>query len=317
MPKTIVVALGGNAILQESDAGTAHEQYKNIERACQHLIPIIRDGHRLIITHGNGPQVGNLLIQQDESRAIVPALPLDACVAMTQGHIGSMIQQSLTNWLMSAGIHREVVTMITHFFVDSTDPDFAVLSKPIGPFLDADMKAQHQGRGHTVKEIRPGNDKPYRRTVSSPVPLRLLERNALKLLTESGSIVIAAGGGGIPVVRLEEDTLGTVESVIDKDTAGEKLAESVIADVYMILTDVPAVSIDFGTDKQRDLAEVSISEARKYHAQGHFAKGSMGPKVMSCIEFVEFGGDEAIIAGLESAADALAGTKGTHFIKDR
>mgnify|MGYP002641138273 CR=1 FL=1 len=317
MPKTIVVALGGNAILQESDVGTVQEQFQNIERACEHLIPIIRDGHRLIITHGNGPQVGNLLIQQEASQSIVPALPLDACVAMTQGQIGSMIQQALTNCLVSAGIQREVVTMVTHFSVDSTDPDFQEFSKPVGPFFDAETKAQHLANGHIVKEIRPGNDKPYRRTVPSPLPLRLLERNALKLLTESGSIVIAAGGGGIPLLRLDDDTFRTIEAVIDKDRAGEKLAESVIADIYMILTDVSAVSINYGTDKQEELSVVTASEGKRHFENGQFASGSMGPKVMSCLEFIEFGGDEAIIAGLESAADALAGLSGTHFVSDK
>lgn len=316
MPKTIVVALGGNAILQESDTGTVQEQYRNIERACEHLIPIIRDGHRLIITHGNGPQVGNLLIQQEEAKAIVPALPLDACVAMTQGQIGSMIQQSLTNCLVAAEIHREVVTMVTHFSVDSSDPDFQVFSKPVGPFIDEETKVQYEKRGYAVKEIRSASDRPYRRTVPSPAPLRLLERNALKLLTESGSIVIAAGGGGIPLLRLEEDTFMPIESVIDKDRAGEKLAESVIADVYMILTDVPAVSINYGTDAQEELTRVTASEGQRYFDEGQFSSGSMGPKVMSCLEFIEFGGDEAIIAGLESAADALAGISGTHFVSD-
>lgn len=317
MPKTIVVALGGNAILQESDTGTAQEQYGNIQRACEHLIPIIREGHRLIITHGNGPQVGNLLIQQEEAKGIVPAMPLDACVAMTQGQIGSMIQQSLTNCLVDAGIHREVVTMVTHFSVDATDPDFQAFSKPIGPFVDVGTKDLYEKRGYTVREIRSGSDRPYRRTVPSPQPLRLLERNALKLLTESGSIVIAAGGGGIPLLRTEDDTFDTIESVIDKDRAGEKLAESVIADIYMILTDVSAVSIHYGTDKQKELGTVTESEGKRYFAEGHFAGGSMGPKVMSCLEFIEFGGDEAIIAGLESASDALAGNSGTHFVSDR
>ena len=316
MGKTIVVGLGGNAILRDGERGTVEEQFRNMERACTYLVPLIRDGHRLILTHGNGPQVGNLLIQQEEAEAIVPMQPLDICVGMTQGQVGTMLQQALTNALREAGIQRDVVTVISHFLVGADDPDFQVFSKPVGPFLTEELKEQYEARGHTVKEVRQGSERPYRRCVASPAPLRLLEKRALKLLSDSGAVVVAAGGGGIPVVLDADGAYRKVESVIDKDLAGEKLAESVAADIYLILTDVEKVALDYGTDRQRDLDRVSISEARRYQQEGHFAKGSMGPKVLGCIQFIEFGGDVAIIAGLESAAKALAGEAGTHFVSD-
>ena len=316
MAKTIVIALGGNAILQDGEQGTAAQQLQNIERVCKYLVPLVRDEHRLILTHGNGPQVGNLLIQQEEAENIVPMQPLDICVGMTQGQIGTMLQQALTNALREAGIQRDVVTVISHFLVSADDPDFRILSKPVGPFLRSELKEQYEQRGHTIREIRKGHELPYRRCVASPAPLRLLEKRALKLLSDSGAIVIAAGGGGIPVILDAEGAYRKVESVIDKDLAGEKLAESVSADIYLIMTNVDKVALNYGTDRQQDLDSVSVSDARRFYQEGHFASGSMGPKVLSCIEFIEFGGEVAIITGLGSAARAIAGDAGTHFVPD-
>ena len=314
--KTIVIALGGNAILQDGEEGTAAEQFQNIERVCRYLIPLVQDQHRLILTHGNGPQVGNLLIQQEEAENIVPVQPLDICVGMTQGQIGTMLQQALTNALREAGIQRDVITVISHFLVSADDPDFQIFSKPVGPFLSREQKQRYEERGHAIREIRKGHDRPYRRCVASPAPLRLLEKRALKLLSDSGAIVIAAGGGGIPVVLDAEGAYRKVESVIDKDLADEKLAESVSADIYLILTDVEKVALNYGTDRQQELHRVSVSDARRYYQEGHFASGSMGPKVLSCIDFIEFGGEAAIITGLGSAAKAIAGDAGTRFIPD-
>ena len=316
MGKTIVIGLGGNDILQDGQRGTVEDQFRNMERVCTYLVPLVREGHRLILTHGNGPQVGNLLIQQEEAEPIVPMQPLDICVGMTQGQVGTMLQQALTNALREAGIRRDVVTVISHFLVGADDPDFQVLSKPVGPFLTQELKEQYEVRGHTVKEVRQGSERPYRRCVASPAPLRLLEKRALKLLSDSGAVVVAAGGGGIPVVLDADGAYHKVESVIDKDLAGEKLAESVAADIYLILNDVEKVALDYGTDRQRDLERVTLSEARRYYEEGHFAKGSMAPKVLGCIQFIEFGGDVAIIAGLESAARAVAGETGTQFVPD-
>ncbi|MCH8107332.1 MAG: carbamate kinase [Chloroflexi bacterium] len=316
MAKTIVIALGGNAILQDGEQGTAAEQLRNIESVCTYLVPLVRDEHRLILTHGNGPQVGNLLIQQEEAEDIVPMQPLDICVGMTQGQIGTMLQQALTNALREAGIQRDVVTVISHFLVSADDPDFQILSKPVGPFMGSELKERYEQRGHTIREIRKGHERPYRRCVASPAPLRLLEKRALKLLSDSGAIVIAAGGGGIPVTLDAGGSYRKVESVIDKDLAGEKLAESVSADIYLILTNVDKVALNYGTDRQEELHRVTVSDARRYYQEGHFASGSMGPKVLSCIDFIEFGGEVAIITGFESAARAINFDAGTRIVPD-
>ena len=312
--KTIVIALGGNAILSDGEAGDVEQQMFSMELACRQLTPLIRSGNRVVITHGNGPQVGNLLIQQEESAPGVPEQPLDICVGMTQGQIGTMLQQVLHKILQSEGIQREVVTLVSHFVVAEDDPDFGQSSKPIGPFVDTAEKEKYEARGHTVMEINPGSDRPYRRSVPSPMPLRLLERRSLRALVDGGAIVIAGGGGGIPVVLEPDGSYRRVEAVIDKDLAGEKLAESVDADVYMVLTNVESVALDFGTDQQRPIHSATVSEAKAHYQAGQFARGSMAPKVLGCIQFVEFGGQRAVITGLEWAEEALAGRAGTQIL---
>ena len=312
--KTIVIALGGNAILSDGDSGDVEHQMLNMELACRQLTPLIRSGHRLVITHGNGPQVGNLLIQQERSAPDIPQQPLDICVSMTQGQIGSMLQQVMDKVLRDERVQRDVVTLVSHFVVAEDDPDFALSSKPVGPFLDAASKEMYEDRGHTVMEVHPGSDRPYRKSVPSPMPLRLLERRSLRALVNEGAIVIAGGGGGIPVVLEPNGSYRRVEAVIDKDLAGEKLAESVGADIYLVLTNVESVSLDFGKERQRALNEITVSQAREYFAEGQFARGSMAPKVLGCIRFVEFGGERAIITGLEWTEEALAGRTGTHIL---
>jgi carbamate kinase len=311
--RRIVVALGGNAILPANAQATVAEQYAAVQRACDHLLPIVAEGHFLVITHGNGPQVGNLLIQQEEASASVPALPLDLCVAMTQGQIGTMVQQVLTNRLRAVGIGREVVTLVSHFLVDAGDPDFQALSKPVGPFLDEAARRQAESRGLTVRKVGRDAERPYRRVVASPMPLRFLEKRVLKTLVDSGAVVIAAGGGGIPVVMDAEGGYRSVEAVIDKDLAAEKLAEVVLADTLVILTDVPKVYLRYGTRDQTALDRVTLAEARGYLRDGHFGQGSMAPKVEACAQFLEYGGDEAVIAALDAAGAALRGEVGTRF----
>ena len=312
--KTIVIALGGNAILSDGDTGEVEQQIVNMQVACRQLAPLMRSGNRVVLTHGNGPQVGNLLIQQEESGPELPAQPLDICVAMTQGQIGAMLQQVLDKVLRDEGIQRDVVTLVSHFVVGEDDPDFSQSSKPIGPFFDAADKESYEVRGHKVMEVHPGSNRPFRRAVPSPMPLRLLERRSLRALVDQGSVVIAGGGGGIPVVLEPDGSYRRVEAVIDKDLAGEKLAESVGADLYMVLTDVETVSLDFGTERQRPIREMTVSAAREYLRQGQFGKGSMAPKVLGCVRFVEFGGERAVITGLNWAEDAMAGKKGTQII---
>jgi len=313
--KHIVIALGGNAILKAHQKGIVEEQLENIRITWEQILEMIAGGHKIIITHGNGPQVGNLLIQQEEAHSKVPAMPMDVCGAMSQGQIGYMLEQVLYNLLQADGINRDVLTVITQVMVDSDDPAFKNPTKPVGPFYDAEAKERYEReKNYIIKEVKPGNHRPFRRVVPSPNPLRILEAKALKRLVDAGIIIIASGGGGIPVAMDPKGDYHGVEAVIDKDLAGEKLAEAVIADLLLILTDVEKVFLDFGTPKQRALDLVRLEEAKAYQKEGHFSPGSMGPKVEACLRFLEFGGERAIITCLEKASSALEGKTGTHFI---
>ncbi len=313
--KHIVIALGGNAILKAHQKGIVEEQLENIRITWEQILKMIAEGHKIIITHGNGPQVGNLLIQQEEAHSKVPAMPMDVCGAMSQGQIGYMLEQVLYNLLQADGINRDVLTVITQVMVDSDDPAFKNPTKPVGPFYDAEMKERYEReKDYIIKEVKPGNHRPFRRVVPSPNPLRILEAKALKRLVDAGIIIIASGGGGIPVAMDPKGDYHGVEAVIDKDLAGEKLAEAVIADLLLILTDVEKVFLNFGTPKQRALDLVRLEEAKAYQKEGHFSPGSMGPKVEACLRFLEFGGERAIITCLEKASSALEGKTGTHFI---
>jgi len=315
--KKIVIALGGNAIKQWDQQGSAEEQFENVRKSCSHIVKIIRKGYQIVITHGNGPQVGNLLVQQEEGRDLVPPQPIDVCGAMTQGQVGYMIQQALLNELKDARLDRTVVTLITQVMVDREDPGFRSPTKPVGPFYTKFQKEKYEKDwGHAFKKVdmKPGR---YRRIVPSPDPLRILEAKMIKELFELGVIVIASGGGGIPVILDHEGHVSGVEAVIDKDLAGEKLAESVGADIFMILTDVDKVYLYFGEKKQRGLKTLRLEQAKKYLVEGHFPSGSMGPKIEACIRFIEYGGARAIVTCLDCADDALDGREGTHILPDK
>jgi carbamate kinase len=312
--KTMVIALGGNAIKQWEQKGNAEEQFENVRKSCFHIVKIIKRGFRVVITHGNGPQVGNLLIQQEEAASVVPSQPIDICDAMTQGQIGYMIQQVLLNELKDARLDRHVVTLITQVMVNREDPGFKNPNKPIGPFYNRMQKEKYESQwGHVFKRVE-AKGAFYRRVVPSPDPLRILEAKMVKELLESGVIVIASGGGGIPVVLDHQGHLSGVEAVVDKDLAGEKLAESVGADLFMILTGVDKVFLHFGTKQQRALKTLYLEEARKYLQDGHFPSGPMGPKIEACIRFLEYGGERAIITCLDCADRALDGIEGTHLL---
>jgi carbamate kinase len=307
--------LGGNAILKAHQKGILEEQLENIRVTSEQILEMIAEGHNIIITHGNGPQVGNLLIQQEGTHSKVPAMPMDVCGAMSQGQIGYMLEQVLHNLLQARGINRDVLTVITQVMVDSDDPAFENPTKPVGPFYDAEAKERYEReKDYIIKEVKPGNHRPFRRVVPSPNPLRILEAKALKRLVDAGIIIIASGGGGIPVAMDPKGDYHGVEAVIDKDLAGEKLAEAVIADLLLILTDVEKVFLDFGTPKQRALDLVRLEEAKAFQKEGHFSPGSMGPKVEACLRFLEFGGERAIITSIDKASSALEGKTGTHFI---
>jgi len=313
--KHIVIALGGNAILKAHQKGIVEEQLENIRITCEQILDMIARGHKIIITHGNGPQVGALLIQQEEANSKVPAQPMDVCGAMSQGQIGYMLEQVLHNLLQAKGVNRDVLTVVTQVMVDSEDPAFENPTKPVGPFYDAETKERHEReKNYIIKEVKPGNDRPFRRVVPSPNPLRILEAKALKRLVDAGIIIIASGGGGIPIAMDSKGDYHGVEAVIDKDLAGEKLAEAVIADLLLILTDVEKVFLDFGTPKQIALDLVQLEKVKAYQREGHFSPGSMGPKVEACVRFLEFGGERAIITSLDKASSALEGKAGTHFI---
>jgi len=312
----IFIALGGNAIKKANEKGTYEEQVRNVKNTCRQLVELIKRGYEVIITHGNGPQVGSLAIQQELSKNIVPPQPLHVLGAMTQGQIGYMIQQTLTNMLKKEGIKKPVVTVITQTLVNPNDPAFKNPSKPIGSFYskrEAEKLAKE--RGYIIKKVKPHGEKAYRRVVPSPEPIEIIEGEAIRKMVDMGMVVIASGGGGIPVIKNEKGELEGVNAVIDKDLAGERLAEAVNADIMLILTDVEKVKLNFGKPDEKDIDSMSVEEAKKFLKEGHFPPGSMGPKVLACIRFVEHGGKKAIITSLEKALEALEGKTGTHIYK--
>jgi carbamate kinase len=313
LKKRVMVALGGNAIKQPDERGTFKEQMRNVETAAVQIAAIARNGHEIAITHGNGPQVGNLAIQQEQAAHMVPEQPLVVLGAMTQGQIGYMMQQNLYNFLANEG--KEVATVVTQVVVSRDDPDFQDPTKPVGPYYDEETaKMLGAENGWIVKQVRPTGDKTWRRVVPSPIPLGIAEAGVIKRLVESGTIVIAAGGGGIPVVRSREGKLEGVDAVIDKDRAGAKLAEEVDANIFLILTDVEYALLNFGYENETPIEKMTTTMAKKYLGEGHFKAGSMGPKVEAAIGFVERGGERAIITSLDKAADALEGRTGTHIV---
>ena len=251
---------------------------------------------------------------KEEAEKLVPPQPLDVLGAMTQGQIGYMLQQTLTNYLKKAGLNIPVVTVITQVLVNKDDPDFKDPSKPVGPFyIKKEAEKLVKEKDYIIKKVRPGR-KAYRRVVPSPDPIAIIEKDVIKMLVNSGAIVIAAGGGGIPVIK-ENDQLKGIEAVIDKDLASERLAEIVNADIFLILTDIEKVKLNFGKPNEKDLNKLTITEAEKYLKEGHFLPGSMKPKVIACIRFLKAGGKKAIITALNKAVEALEGKTGTHFYK--
>ena len=309
----IVVALGGNALLRRGQKGTFEEQYRNVKETAKFLADLIQRGYRLTITHGNGPQVGATLLRHDAGERLyqVPAFPMDVCGAETQGFIGYMIQQALRDELRRRRIDRDVVTIVTRVVVDKDDPAFQNPTKPVGPFYTREqmeeLKKIHPEYVFREDKARGG----WRRVVPSPDPRYIAESNAIKILAENGVIVIASGGGGIPVVE-EDGEMRGVEAVIDKDLAGERLATFLRADKFVILTDIDGVYINFGKPNQKKLTKVKVDELKRYLREGHFAAGSMKPKVEAVIRFIEAGGKEAIIAELSQLLDAVEGDAGTH-----
>jgi len=315
--------LGGNAIKQAHEKGTPEEQFANCKMTTRLLAEIVsrmKDEDRLIITHGNGPQAGNLLVQQDKAKGVVPPQTMDIVGAMTQGQIGYMLQQTLVNFLKDKGLNVPVAAVVNQVLVNEDDPEFFgdVASKPVGNFL-TEGEAHQLKRGHPeyiVKRVKPNGERAWRRTVPSPDPIANVGSEGIKRMVDAGIIVIASGGGGIPVVLDEDGHYRGVEAVIDKDLAGERLAEVVNADTFLILTDVEKAKLNFSQPNEQEVGAITLSEAKEYLAEGHFLAGSMGPKVKACIRFLEWGGKKAVITSLDKAVDALEGRTGTRIVPD-
>jgi carbamate kinase len=313
--KLLVIALGGNAIKQAHEEGTTEEQFKNVDMTAHQIANIAKDGYRVVITHGNGPQAGALLIQQEEARNLVPAQTLAVCGAMTQGQIGWMMQNRVSYHLKQLRLDIPVCTLVTQVVVSKDDPDFDDPTKPVGPFYTKEeaLKLQEE-KSYIVKEVKPGTAKGWRRVVPSPEPIDIVEKESIIDLIKGGVIVIASGGGGIPVMKRDEHEYLGIEAVIDKDRAGFKLAQAVGADYFLILTDVDKAYLNYRKPGQQALERVRVEEAERYLEEGHFLMGSMGPKIQAAIRFVRWGGQEAVITSLDKALDALHGKSGTHIV---
>jgi carbamate kinase len=314
LPHSILITLGGNAILPVRGTGTFDEQCAITRLTMQPIAALIREGVRVVLSHGNGPIVGNILIRNEAAREQIPPMPLDVCGADSQGGIGYMMQQALDNELRRIGIQRPVTTVVTQVVVDERDPAFRRPTKPIGPFYTQERaRLLAKEKGWTVTEDA---GRGWRRVVASPKPLEVVEITSIRTLVEDGAIVIAAGGGGIPVARQWDGSLHGVEAVIDKDLASSLLARLLGCEMLCIITGVDRVALHYGKPDQRDLACATADELSEYAAAGHFPAGSMGPKVQAAIEFVRGGGREVVITSPAKLMDALEGTTGTRVRRE-
>ena len=305
----IVIALGGNALQTKNSAPTAEAQLEVVKQTCEYIADLSASGYEMAIVHGNGPQVGRIVLASETAKDVVPPMPFDVCGAMSQGYIGYHIQQALRYALASRNMNIPVVTMVTQMVVEPTDPAFQKPTKPIGAFYTKEEAEELAAtKGYEMKEDA---GRGWRRVVASPLPRKIVEINEVKKLWKD-TIVITCGGGGIPVIEKPDGTLEGVAAVIDKDFAAELLAEKVEADVLMILTEVEKVAINWGKPNQENLSHLSLADAARYVEEGHFAPGSMLPKVEAAMKFVRHNpGKKAIITSLDKAIEALEGKTGT------
>jgi carbamate kinase len=309
----IVVALGGNAITGAHEKGDIHRQFSNTRRSMVGVIEILKQDYNMVITHGNGPQVGNALIRIEESRYVVPTLPLGIVVADLEGGMGYMIQQCLENKLHDMKVKKDVVTILTQVLVNKDDPAIHNPTKFVGPFYGKeDVETLQKHRGWVMKEDK---GRGYRRVVASPKPTGIVEWKTIRHLVEMGIVVIAAGGGGIPVYIDDNGWLEGIDGVIDKDLASAVLGIQIGAKKMVILTAIDKAAVNFGEPNQRFLDKISVDEARKLMDEGHFPAGSMGPKMQAAINFISEGGEEVIITSIENAAKALEGDCGTRITR--
>lgn len=311
MKRLAVVAFGGNALLKGNQVGTIDEQEQNVYDTCTHLVELIKKGYDLVITHGNGPQVGNVLLQHEAGHKLfgVPKQPIDFCVAETQGSIGYMVEQQLRNVLVENGIKKNIVSIITQVVVDKNDTAFQNPTKPVGPFYEeseADKLAEENGWVFHEDPRKRG----WRRVVASPKPLTINNWEVVEKIAREGTVVVAVGGGGIPAyVREADGFMVGIDAVIDKDLASSQLAVNIKADEFYILTDVPNVYINFRKPDEKQLDSVTVEEAEKYITEGHFAEGSMAPKVRAAAHFVKNGGEDTIITEVSQLHAENCGTR--------
>ncbi|MBU2598218.1 MAG: carbamate kinase [Actinobacteria bacterium] len=314
MSKVAVIAIGGNSLIKDKDHQTVPDQFETTRQTCVHIAGMIEKGWDVVITHGNGPQVGFILLRSELASNVLHTVPLDSCGADTQGAIGYMIQQSLYNEFKKRKIDKQATTVVTQVVVDKNDIAFKNPTKPIGPFYNEKKAKEYSNeRNWSIMEDA---GRGWRRVVPSPIPLEIVERDAIKSLINKGFVAIAVGGGGIPVVKDKNGNLYGVEAVIDKDYASGLLANSINADLFLISTAVEKVTLNFGKPDQKDLDTMTLSEAEKYYNEGHFPQGSMGPKIKAVIDFIKKGGKEAIITTPECIELALEGKTGTKIIKN-
>ena len=307
-----LIAFGGNALLPENQRGIQEEQMKNAERAAQLMAHIVRKGYELIIVHGNGPQVGNLLIQMEEAVTKVPPYSLDLCDAMTEGSMGFMLERALVNELRRHSIDKEVASLVSQVVVDKDDPAFAKPTKPVGPFY-SQARAQELARDKKWVMVEDAG-RGWRKVVPSPKPIDVVPNGIIRELVEAGRIVIAAGGGGIPIIINGNGLFEGVEAVIDKDYAASLLAREVRVDLFIILTAIERVFIDFGKPTQREAPVLTVDEARRFLADGQFPPGSMGPKIRAAVEYIEAGGREVLITKDSHLKAALINRSGTRIV---
>jgi len=310
MNKLAVVALGGNALLRSDQKGTIDDQERNVYETAERLLTLIRSDYNLVITHGNGPQVGNILLANTAGHKMygLPDMPLDIAVAYSQGFIGYIIEQQLRNVMMANDLDRDIISIITQVLVDKDDPAFSNPTKPVGPYYTREEAEAITAETGSVYAADP-RGRGYRKVVASPKPLVINNQKSIESLARAGQIVIAVGGGGIPAFYIEENKLQGIDAVIDKDLASSLLAVHIRADKFFVLTDVPKVCINYNTPQEKALDRMTIAEAKRYLSEGQFAEGSMAPKIRAAIGFVEGSGKDAIITSADKLGIDNGGTR--------
>jgi carbamate kinase len=311
-PPLVVIAIGGNSLITDARHMSVLDQYRAAGETSHHIAALVKEGYRVVITHGNGPQVGFILMRSEIAKNILHQVPLESCVADTQGAIGYQIMQTLQNELRRQGLRQSLATVVTQVLVDADDPAFREPSKPIGPFFTREDAMHHQQNDGWV--VREDAGRGWRRVVPSPKPLQIMEEQAIEALLDRGIIVVAVGGGGIPVVRTPEGDLQGVAAVIDKDAASSLLARNLKARLFVISTGVDKVSLNFGKPDERPIDRMTVAEAKRYLAEGQFPAGSMGPKIEAAVAFLEQGGEQVIVTQPHLLEDAIHGRTGTQIV---